>query len=92
MENVITIEVKVVEMGEYNDFQSWLEGYQAIRNNYGITTPLLHQDRNGYTTNGYDLKNFKKEAPYPVKTYLLVQDPDVIKPMLFKSTTSNEES
>jgi hypothetical protein len=88
-ENIIEIQVKAILIGEFLDFNSWIKNYDESRQKYGLTAQILHQDCNGFTTTGYDLKNLKNESPYPVKTYLLVQDPTVLKPLPFKSPSNN---
>lgn len=82
--NIIEISVKVILTGEFNNFDSWLKNTQALAHKFGFLAKLLHQDKNGFTTSGYDLKNHQHTAPYPVKTYLLVQDPEIEKPQLYK--------
>jgi len=87
--NIIEIPVKVIFIGEFEDFTTWLKNVQDCAHKYGINSKLLHQDKNGFATNGYDLKNTQNETPYPVKSYLLVQDPTVLKPLAFKSPSNN---
>ncbi|KIQ22660.1 hypothetical protein RT99_06025 [Flavobacterium sp. MEB061] len=89
MENIINVEVKAISLGEFNDFQTWIQNFDTFRQKYGLTAQFLHQDCNGFTTTGYDLRNFKNEAPYPVKTYLLIQDPEVPRPLPYKSISKN---
>lgn len=87
--NIIEIPVKAVLLGQFNDFHSWIKKTQECFHKLGVTAKLLHMDKNGFTTNGYDLKNHNGSSPYPVKTYLLVQDPNITKPQPFKATTKN---
>lgn len=90
MENNITeILVKVKPLGEFNDFQSWLSNIQSFSSEFGITAPLFHQDCNGFATTGYDLRNTKRENVFPVKTYLLVTDPEIQKTAPYKSPSNN---
>jgi len=88
-ENIIEIPVKVIFIGEFDNFECWLKNIQDCAHQYGVDSKLLHQDKNGFATYGYDLKNHQNESPYPVKTYLLVQDPTVLKPLPFKSPSNN---
>lgn len=77
MENfntIIEIPVKAIFAGEFQDFRSWIKNVQEFARKYGVNSKLLHQDKNGFATNGYDLKNQKNNTPYPVKTYLLVEE------------------
>lgn len=79
--NITEIPVKVIFTGEFHDFDSWIKNTQDLAHQYGFDSKLLHQDKNGYATNGYSLKNYQKESPYPVKTYVLVHDPGIVKPL-----------
>lgn len=83
--NIIEIPVKVILTGEFKNFDSWLKNTQECANKFGFDSKLLHQDKNGYATNGYNLKNHNKETPYPVKTYLLVHDPEIKKQLPYQS-------
>jgi len=92
MENqneIIEISVKVIFLGEFNDFNSWIKNVQECANKYGVNSKILHMDCQGYTTTGYEMKNQNREAVYPVKTYLLVQALFFDKPSPFKSTSNN---
>ncbi|MFA9191109.1 hypothetical protein AAGV28_06970 [Flavobacterium sp. FZUC8N2.13] len=83
--NIIEIPVKVILTGEFNNFDSWIKNTQELANKYGVNSKLLHQDKNGFATNGYELRNHQHTKPYPVKTYLLVQDPAIEKPLPYQS-------
>lgn len=87
--NIIEIPVKGIIIGEYQDFNSWIKNVQKCANKHGFNSKLLHQDKNGFTTTGYDLKNHKDLSPYPVKTYLLIQDATIAKPQPLKATSKN---
>jgi hypothetical protein len=87
--NVTEISVKAVLLGEFNDFGSWIKKNQECFHKLGVNSKLLHLDKNGFATNGYDLKNNQNNSQYPVKTYLLVQDPTILEPEPFKSTSNN---
>lgn len=90
MENqIIEIPVKVIFIGEFQNWEQWIANVNTCSQKYGVTSQLLHQDCNGYRTSGYDLKNTNQTKVYPVKTYLLVQDPEVKTPTPFKSLSSN---
>jgi hypothetical protein len=90
MENkIIEIPVKVIFIGEFQNWEQWIANVNICSQKYGVTSQLLHQDCNGFRTSGYDLKMTIREKVYPVKTYLLVQDPEVKTATPFKSLTSN---
>jgi hypothetical protein len=90
MENqIIEIPVKVIFIGEFQNWEQWLKNVNSCSNKFGVTSQLLHQDCNGFRTSGYDLRNTNGKTVYPVKTYLLVQDPEVKKNLPFKSYTTN---
>lgn len=87
MENlneVIEIKVKAQFMGEFTTWESWLKNMSSMSQKHGVTKQLLHIDANGFATNGFSLKNTKTNV-YPVKTYLLIQDPFFEKPLPFIS-------
>lgn len=86
---IIEIKVKVLLIGEFYDFESWLKNTQNCANKYGVTSKILHIDCNGYTTTGYNMKNSLRPTVYPVKTYLQVQDDKVQQPLAFKSPSNN---
>lgn len=56
-DNIIEIPVKAILTGEFNNFDSWIKNTQALAHQYGFLAKLLHQDKNGFATSGYDLKN-----------------------------------
>lgn len=87
--NIIEIPVKGIILGEFQNFDSWIKNVQECANKHGVNSKLLHQDKNGFATTGYDLKNHKDSSPYPVKTYLLIQNPTIAKPQSFKATSKN---
>lgn len=87
--NIIEIAVKGIIIGEYENYNSWIKNVQECANKHGFNSKLLHQDKNGFTITGYDLINHQDRSPYPVKTYLLVQDPNINRPQSFKATTKN---
>ena len=87
--NIIEIPVKGIILGEVQNFDSWIKNVQDCANKHGVNSKLLHQDKNGFVTTGYDLKNHNDSTPYPVKTYLLVQDPNINRPQPFKATVKN---
>lgn len=91
MENLEIIEVlvKVIALGEFNDFESWIKNTQECAHIHGVNSKLLHIDKKGYSTTGYIMKNLSHNEVYPVKTYLLVQSPDLEKPLPFKSSSKN---
>ncbi|MDR6844484.1 hypothetical protein [Flavobacterium granuli] len=86
---VIEIPIKVILIGEFKEFHSWVKNVQDCINKLGVNSKLLHLDKKGFATNGYDLKNHKTETPYPVKTYLMVQDPEIQTAVPFKSLSNN---
>ncbi|MEZ0182628.1 hypothetical protein AB9T89_10310 [Flavobacterium oncorhynchi] len=86
---IIEIKVKVILIGEFNDFESWLKNTQDCANKHGVTSKILHIDCNGYTTTGYNMRNSLRPTVYPVKTYLQVQDDKVVQPLAFKSPSNN---
>lgn len=88
-QNIIEIKVKAIFLGEFHDWDSWLKNTQKAHNLYGVTHQLFHQDCNGFKTSGYDLRNTSRENVYPVKTYLLVSDPDIETALKFKSISNN---
>jgi hypothetical protein len=81
--NYTEITIKVQFLGEFNDFKSWLKNIQDCAHKYGVMSKLLHIDCNGFTTTGYNLRNTLRESVYPVKTYLQIQDDQVIVPNAF---------
>lgn len=83
--DTIEIIVKAQFLGEFYDFQTWLDHVTKFSQKYGVTGQLFHQDCKGYKTSGYDLRNTRTENVYPVKTYLLISDPEVEKPHPFRS-------
>lgn len=86
---IIEIKVKVQFLGEFNDFSTWLAHTQSCANKYGITSTILHQDCNGFTTTGYNMRNSLRPTVYPVKTYLQVQDTEVKPIENFQSKTTS---
>lgn len=78
---ITEIAVKVILTGEFHNYDSWIKNVQECALQFGFESKLLHQDKKGYSTNGYNLKNYQNESPYPVKTYLLIQDPELAKPL-----------
>jgi hypothetical protein len=92
MENlntIIEIPVKGIILGEFENFDSWIKNVQDCANKHGVNSKLLHQDKNGFVTTGYDLKNHNGNNPYPVKTYLLVQNTTILEPEPFNATSNN---
>jgi hypothetical protein len=85
----IEINVKVKYLGEFPTWDTWINHVGYCGQQYGVTQQLLHIDSNGYNTTGYNLRNTNQPKVYPVKTYLLVQDPDVIRLTPFKTTTNS---
>lgn len=75
LNDVVEIKVKAQFMGEFTNWELWLKNMSTMSKKHGVTTQLLHIDANGFTTN-----------VYPVKTYLLIQDPSFEKPLPFKSS------
>ncbi|MFW0737605.1 hypothetical protein [Flavobacterium sp. T12S277] len=86
---ITTISIKVQFIGEFTDFKSWEKNNQNCANKFGITSKLLHIDSNGFATGGYNMKNSLRSTVYPVKTYLMVQDDQIVKPSAFRSTSNN---
>ena len=87
--NVIEIKVKGILIGEYNDFESWKKAQEQCGKEFGVTSKVLSLDCNGLTTTGYNLKNTLRDTVYPVKIYLLIQDDQIVKPMLYQSPSNN---
>lgn len=86
---IIEVTVKAIQIGYSNDFDSWIKNFQFCMKEFGVTAKFLHIDCHGLTTNGYDLKNALGASPYPVKTYLLVQNQEVKKTSKFRSLSNN---
>lgn len=88
-ENTIDLTVKAKLIGEYKDFNSWLKAQSQCAKDFGITSKVLSIDCNGLTTSGYNLKNSLRDNVYPVKIFLLIQDDQVRKPILYQSPSNN---
>nr|WP_315245105.1 hypothetical protein [uncultured Flavobacterium sp.] len=88
-EEIIEITVKVIFLGEFKDYLAWSKNYELCRQKYGVMAPILNYDCNGYATTGYVLRNFEKDTPYPVKTYLQVTNPGNKKTLAYKSPSNN---
>ena len=84
-ENIIEISVKVVQLGEFKDFNSWMRATTQFGHEFGLNSKLLHLDCNGFTTTGYNLRNTLRDNVFPVKTFLLLQDNEVKQTTPFKS-------
>lgn len=84
----VEITVKAQILGEFNNWQSWIANVNSHLQKFGVTHALIHIDANGFSTSGYILRN-TNDAAYPVKTYVLLQDPNVVRPMPFKSPSHN---
>ncbi len=88
-QEIIEIKVKAQFIGEFTNWKSWIANVNSCSQKYGLTQQLLHIDSNGYNTTGYNLRNTNRDKIYPVKTYLLVQDPEVKRHEPFKSNSTN---
>ena len=48
----IEIKVKVIPLGEFNDFESWKKHQEECAKNFGVTSKVITLDCNGFTTTG----------------------------------------
>jgi hypothetical protein len=82
-----TIEIKGELIDTHNDFESWLKTVSTYVQRFGFNKKVIHVNKNGFNTTGYDLKNFEDKNVFPVKSYLLLSE--TVEPTPFKSISNN---
>lgn len=82
-----TIQIKGELINTHDDYQSWLKTVSNYPQLYGFDKKILHINKRGYNTTGYELKNFEDDEAFPVKSYLLAQSTPETTP--FKSLSNN---
>lgn len=81
------IEVKGELLDTHDNYESWLKTVSTYVNRFGFNKKIIHIDKNGFYTTGYDLKNFEGEDVFPVKSYLMTRERP--EPTPFKSLSNN---
>jgi hypothetical protein len=81
------LEIKGELIDTHNDYESWLKTVSTYVQRFGFNKKVVHVNKNGFNTTGYDLKNFEDKNVFPVKSYLLLSETE--EPTPFKSISNN---
>lgn len=81
------IEIKAELLDTHDNYESWLKTVSNYPQRFGFNKKIIHVNKNGFNTTGYELKNFEDENVFPVKSYLLAQSTP--EPTPFKSLSNN---
>lgn len=82
-----TIEIKGELLDTHVNYESWLKTVSNYPQRFGFNKKIIHVNKRGFNTTGYDLKNFEDKEAFPVKSYLLTQETP--EPTPFKSLSNN---
>ena len=82
-----TIELKAQLLDTHDNYESWLKTVSNYPQRFGFNKKIIHINKNGFNTTGYELKNFEGENVFPVKSYLVSQEHP--EPTPFKTLSNN---
>jgi hypothetical protein len=82
-----TVALKGRLVDTHNDFQSWLKTVSTYVQRFGFNKKIIHINANGFSTTGYELRNFEDKNAFPVKSYILHSE--TTEPTPFKSISNN---
>jgi hypothetical protein len=80
------IEIKGEFLNTHDNYESWLKTVSTYVQRFGFNKKIIHINKNGFNTTGYELKNFEDLNVFPVKSYLLSQETP--EPTPFKSLSN----
>jgi hypothetical protein len=82
-----TIELKGELLDTHDNYESWLKTVSTYVKRFGFNKKIIHINKNGFNTTGYELRNFQNGEVFPVKSYLVSQEHP--EPTPFKSLSNN---
>jgi hypothetical protein len=74
-----SVQVKGTIIDTHNNFDLWLKTVSKYVQRFGFNKKIIHIDKNGFQTTGYELRNANPKAVFPVKSYLLDPAPKELK-------------